>query len=333
MNPYRSFKAPLIKNPTSRFPTRHHPQNLMKTSLLATLTLMIPPAMFGASYSWNSATSGNWDTSTANWISASGTTWSNSSGNDAYFNLTNTATTITATESITAGAINVGVTGSNCANYTFTTTGTNKISATSFTVNGSSANNNNSPGFPSTVLNNANVGITNTITISRANLTISGTSAVTATQVTGGVWASLTLSDSATLTLSSNISGGTAWGMNLNGGTLTTTRVQTATNNSGYPSNGTAAMYFNGGTLRAAGSSTSFVTDAAGNNLAYIGNGGAIVDSNGYNITIVPNLRNGVQAGASSTGNNQGGTIIALFQRLSVEVEPESVNEEMSSTL
>jgi autotransporter-associated beta strand protein len=66
---------------------------------------------------------------------------------------------------------------------------------------------------------------------------------------------------------------------NLNGGTLTIGQVMT-TNNTG-----TAAFNFNGGTLRAAGTTAAFLDLGGANQRVNVRNGGAIIDTNGFNVT------------------------------------------------
>ncbi len=72
-------------------------------------------------------------------------------------------------------------------------------------------------------------------------------------------------------------SGGTG-SLHLNGGTLSVPSVQ---NSSGTTGN----LYFNGGTLQATASSSDFIS-AGGTLTAYVQSGGAVIDSNGNNITI-----------------------------------------------
>jgi autotransporter-associated beta strand protein len=72
---------------------------------------------------------------------------------------------------------------------------------------------------------------------------------------------------------------------NLNGGTLTVPRIVSSA------TTGTRTFNFNGGTLRAAGSSATFINlPANGVSRINVRNGGAIIDSNGKDITIVQSL-------------------------------------------
>jgi len=79
-----------------------------------------------------------------------------------------------------------------------------------------------------------------------------------------------------------NFAGGAAANntFNLNGGTLTVAQVITTSNN------GTAAFNFNGGTLKASNTSAAFVDLGGATQSAKVRNGGAIIDSNGFDVTI-----------------------------------------------
>jgi fibronectin-binding autotransporter adhesin len=82
-------------------------------------------------------------------------------------------------------------------------------------------------------------------------------------------------------------SGGANNTFNLNGGTLTINQV--ITDNDG----GTAAFNFNGGTLKAAGSTANFIQLGGGNQSANVLDGGAIIDSAGFNVAIPQTLAGG----------------------------------------
>ncbi len=68
---------------------------------------------------------------------------------------------------------------------------------------------------------------------------------------------------------------GSTGSVNLNGGTLTTYGV--------LGEGGTSTFRFNGGTLQASGSSTTFVSGLTN---AYVGTGGAVINTNGFNVTL-----------------------------------------------
>jgi autotransporter-associated beta strand protein len=91
---------------------------------------------------------------------------------------------------------------------------------------------------------------------------------------------------------------------NLNGGTLTIYDVETFSNT------GAAVMNFNGGTLRATGANAHFVELGGTSQRANVRNGGAVIDSNGFDVTAVESLLhsnvngdNAVDGGLTKNGN------------------------------
>ena len=78
---------------------------------------------------------------------------------------------------------------------------------------------------------------------------------------------------------------------NLNGGALTINQVITNNNS------GTATFNFNGGTLKAAGDSSNFVDLGGAGQTAVVMAGGAVIDSNGFNVTIPQALVAGIGGG------------------------------------
>lgn len=78
---------------------------------------------------------------------------------------------------------------------------------------------------------------------------------------------------------------------NLDGGTLTIQQVISTVNT------GTAVFNFNGGTLKAANTSATFVDLGGATQTAVVKAGGAVIDSNGYNVTIVQPLLDGGTGG------------------------------------
>lgn len=83
---------------------------------------------------------------------------------------------------------------------------------------------------------------------------------------------------------------------NLNGGTLTVRQVMTSNDGS------SATFNFNGGTLKATGSTTNFVDLGGGSQTAFVKAGGAIIDSNGFDVRIPqPLLTDTVSTGGGLT--------------------------------
>ncbi|BCU78092.1 autotransporter-associated beta strand repeat-containing protein [Luteolibacter sp. LG18] len=140
---------------------------------------------------------------------------------------------------------------------------------------------------------------------SQGNLNVSGGTVTIAT----GKEFLIGNSGTATVTLSggtvsaTNTTTGTRLGslggtgtLNLNGGTLATTLVTKGT--------GTGTFNFHGGTLKAAAASTTFMTGLTN---AFVKSGGAVIDSNGFDITIGQALlTDTVSTGGGLTKNGSG---------------------------
>jgi autotransporter-associated beta strand protein len=88
---------------------------------------------------------------------------------------------------------------------------------------------------------------------------------------------------------------------NLNGGTLTIGQV--ITNNNA----GTATFNFNGGTLRAAGTTAAFVDLGGASQRAIVSNGGAVIDSNTFDVTITQALEHNALANPTDGGLTKTG--------------------------
>jgi fibronectin-binding autotransporter adhesin len=176
--------------------------------------------------------------------------------------------------------------------------------STTFTINGNRM-----------LIGNKGVGI---VTVNGGRLAITGSQAITVggdsqfaldnasgtITVTSGT---LEIQSPGVLQLGVNVSGtqyanttnanGT---INLNGGVFATARPITTVTGTN-PSTGT--INFNGGTLRALASSTSFVSVTTAN----VQNGGAVIDTNGHDVTIAQPLVGAGSGGLSKTG---AGTLI-----------------------
>jgi autotransporter-associated beta strand protein len=100
-------------------------------------------------------------------------------------------------------------------------------------------------------------------------------------------------------------SGGTGT-LRLNGGTVSVPQIFNAAYTTGY-------VYFNGGTLRATSSSSDFIS--GGTLRLYDENGGIVIDSNGYNITIGQPLLHDAGGPAMDGGLTKlgAGTLVLTF--------------------
>lgn len=81
----------------------------------------------------------------------------------------------------------------------------------------------------------------------------------------------------------------------LNGGTFTANEISA-------PNGGSGAFNFNGGTLRAGVATTTFMHDLPA---AYVQAGGAIIDSQGFDITLAQNLQDGGGGGLTKIGSGR----------------------------
>jgi fibronectin-binding autotransporter adhesin len=270
-------------------------------ALLGAAVLAVRPAA-AATYSWNT-NDGTWDTSSANW-SGAGTTWVD--GNDAVFTNTATLSTITLNGTISATSVQFGRTADNNANYSLTS-GTLNDSGT-LVVQGSSANNWGNYGtFPAVTIN-SDVNVAGSTLLGQAKLIINGnfaTSLIAANP--GGDYGSLIISGG-TVTATNGIDKSVAslFRVDLNGGTLYTPFINSGSWNlwdTYY-----WALFFNGAVVKATTNTANFIPVTS--SPAYISNGGAILDTDGYNITIGANLANA--NGQTGTLTKQGAGTLTL---------------------
>lgn len=254
-----------------------------------------------SNYNWNTGT-GTWDTSSSNWTGA-GAVWAN--GNNATFSNTAAATTVTLSSGLTANNVVIGGGGNN-ANYTFTG---GSLSAASFTLQASGSNDLSND--PTTTLTGVNLTSSGAITIGRAGLVIDGNSVVSASSINSasgdglGAWGSLTIAGNADVTATNGFSvSTTAWGLNLNGGTLTTSNLSYAP----HSFNGTTNLNFNGTLIKANQNNSNFIVVGPGGIDSgfnpSIQAGGARFDSNGFNIGIGVSL-----AGTGGLTKSGAGTL------------------------
>lgn len=277
----------------------------MKTRMMVSPLLLIGWAgtIWADTYNWNVG-SGRWDTSSANWAGA-GATWVDSTGNDAVFTNTSAATRIAIDGTRTAGIVR---TGNNTAKAYFVfTNGT--LMATSFRVSGSG---DRSAGSSTpTFLSNVTVNTTGNIAAGRWTLVIGGSSVVTAAGMIGGsldsvdgTWGTLTIRDNAVVTAVGGVNANNQyWILNLNGGTLVTKSIL-ASDCTRY---GGGQIIFNGTVVKPTQDTDNFLT-VMGNvsdgfsSSALVGNGGAVVDTDGKNIGIKVNLKQSGSGGLTKLG-------------------------------
>jgi autotransporter-associated beta strand protein len=229
----------------------------------------------------NSAGTGIWNTTDANW---SGINWAD--GGNATFAHTPAAQSITISGNRSADEVKIG-NRTNNANYTFTG---GSLTADSFTLQGETST---GPTVSETNLASTTVTVAGRADIGRGRLIASGNTILTADTIgssgTGGMgdWGFLRIQDNAVVTANNGITGNTtAWGLELNGGTLITKSLWAA------PWTSAARMIFNGTLIKASADSSaenpSFITlQSNGNNdPPVIDAGGAKFDTNGHVIAI-----------------------------------------------
>jgi autotransporter-associated beta strand protein len=245
---------------------------------------------------WNNAAgSGRWNAADTNWT---GFAWID--GCRAIFSHMAAAETVVIEGTRSAVVLDIG-NGGNNANYTFTSVTGATLTTRSFALQGAVGNDVNSA--PLTTFSNAAVTVAGNLGIGRARLSIGGSSVLNAGTIGGGGiaasadWGYLTLSGNANVTASNGVAGNTsAWGVNLNGGTLTTSGI----NASDFNYLG-AYLHFNGTTVKANQPNPAFVTLYNGSK-AYIGPGGAIIDCNGHDVGIGIILADASSASPSANG-------------------------------
>jgi autotransporter-associated beta strand protein len=153
------------------------------------------------------------------------------------------------------------------------------------------------------------------INVSGGTFNVGGTSPATATDplyVASRGPGSLTISGSGALNcgildVSRSINSGIPGVVDLDGGTLTCTRVGTATANASAAATGSTATFnFNGGTLKARANSTTFFQGNAGTPpipiAAFVKAGGAIIDTDGFNTTALEPLQHDSALGVTPDG-------------------------------
>jgi autotransporter-associated beta strand protein len=253
-------------------------------------------------FTWNTG-SGVWDTTTSNWT-GTGSLWVD--GNDALFtNSTSGTSTISLNQSVTAGSVLIGDGG----RYAFSSVSGSLLSAGSVIVQGDLANGQPTAGTVTT-LQDFNLNTTGDFRLGRWALVIGGNSVVNVGGVLGGTntsagsadWGVLTIQDSAVVTATGGVNGNAeAWALNLSGGTLITPSIQASDREGG----GNARLTFNGTTIKATTNNASFITVGANflsTNSALVGDGGFILDTQGFNVGTAVNLNASGSGGLTKYG-------------------------------
>jgi fibronectin-binding autotransporter adhesin len=201
----------------------------------------------------------------------------------------------TNTLTITNGVSSTGTltTNSLTANLVSNTIFTGTVSLGGLIVQGAGANGNVYASNPTTTFNNASLTTTGSVTVGRSNLVFKGS---TVASIGGALtdnsdWGATTIQDTANVTITGgiNLAANSTGQLNLNGGTLTTSGI------TGHDYSTTAWIQFNGTQVIASGNNATFLTVTGvggGSSTAFIGNGGALLNSNGFNIGIAPVLAN-----------------------------------------
>ncbi len=188
-------------------------------------------------------------------------------------------------QAINGGAILVGASG---------TKGTLNVSSGSTNSVGDIVVGNFCPGFI-----NVSGGSLNVTGITGQRLVVSATGPATVT-LSGGT---IDIAGTTGVNFGSTGASTGAGSFNLNGGTLITPKISKPATGAGA----SAIFNFNGGTLRARVDNAAFMT---GLNTANVHNGGALIDTNGFNVTIAQALTHSVlpAANAKDGGLTKSGT-------------------------
>jgi autotransporter-associated beta strand protein len=234
----------------------------------------------------NSAGTGLWNASATNWSGQAWQAWQ--AGADAIIAQSSNPETITLQGALVADWLRIG-NGANHTNYTLLGAAGSSLTATTLHIQGAPSSNLGTNG--TTTLTDLNLTVSEDLTIGRVNAVIGGNSIVSANRIGGALgavtnadWGQLTLQGNVQVTATNGVAGNsTAWGLNLNGGTLTTPSI----NYGPHAFNGMTNLNFNGTLVRASANNADFITTTGGYDFApIIQHGGALIDTNGFAIGI-----------------------------------------------
>jgi autotransporter-associated beta strand protein len=231
----------------------------------------------------NSAGTGLWSGSAANW---SGFAWI--AGRNGTIANSSNPETITLQGALTADLIRIG-NGTNNANVTLAGAAGSSLAAATLNIQGQPDN--HLGVNPTTTFTDLALTVSGDLTVGRINAVIGGNSIITANRIGGALggianadWGQLTIQGNANVTATAGIVGNsTAWGLNLNGGTLTTPGIDYGPHTYLISSN----LNFNGTLVKASADNANFITATGGYDfLPTIQSGGARIDTNGFAIGI-----------------------------------------------
>jgi autotransporter-associated beta strand protein len=231
----------------------------------------------------NSAGTGFWSGTAANW---SGFAWI--AGRNGTIANSSNPETITLQGALAADQLRIG-NGTNNANVTLAGAAGSSLAAATLNIQGQPDN--HLSVNPTTTLNDLALTVSGDLTVGRINAVIGGNSIITANRIGGALggianadWGQLTIQGNANVTATAGIVGNsTAWGLNLNGGTLTTPGIDYGPHTYLISSN----LNFNGTLVKASADNANFITATGGYDFApTIQSGGALLDTNGFAIGI-----------------------------------------------
>lgn len=265
---------------------KNNTKNLILSSALAALSATLTQA---ATYQWRGTTSTDWTVS-GNWLTGTGLTAGPAPTNGTFAhrlnvnNAANNEAVYTAAQGTTIYNNGTGNRGLVIGSGGSGNSGTLRITGGSFSTVGSTGGE---------IIGNG-AGNIGTLIIDGGNYTAGATLNF---GIGAGPTSILTVNSGTATVPTISINANTA-NLNLNGGTLELNNITRTF--------GTATINFNGGTLKARQNNTAFLADLATTNV-FIKSNGAIIDSNGFNISIgEPLLTDVASTGGGLTKNGAG---------------------------
>ena len=245
------------------------------------------------------------------------------SGNQS-FGVATAAGTLTLGGTISGAGVTLTTSGGSAAGVPTVTTFTGAVTLANLLSQGNSANNPSSApqaaglytAEQTTTFNNAALAISGNARVGRSNLVFAGnttatiTGSITSAGATSTDWASVKITGAANVTAASlNMTGSVATGQfYLDGGTLTVGSISAIDS-----TNGTLPVrnVFNGTQVVASQSNPSFLTVTksaffTGSNEAFVGNNGALFNTNGFNIGTATSFVNDTGATGILTKSGAG---------------------------